>query len=399
MAQRALQRGKLTVEQTTALEALNNKLADLQVTAAGSGKETEKLTGRLAELQSSISGSVESAFMSLNTLITTGEGSIREIVSSLFVSIQEEVFKKTIATPLSNIISNWLTGAISKISPTDIVGSKLSGVVGSAAGATGDALLKNTMGDAAVDAGGAAIAGLGTTVSTASATAITSINAAAGRLGAALGTLGTSVGGSAQSAGAQAQAGGVAGATAISGSGTVLAGATQTSAGTVAAANVSGASTLMASLGPILAVLAVIAAIMAIFGGGKKSGSSNTKSSVLDAANSTSVVSSNSSLGSVPKMVSGGMLRDRTPALLEPGEFVIRKPIARKIGASNLAAMNATGKTNQNSAPVINIKNEGSQKDAQAAPPRFDGDKYVIDIIMRDLSTNGPIRRTLRGGV
>lgn len=185
----------------------------------------------------------------------------------------------------------------------------------------------------------------------------------------------------------------------IPASGAKLAAATASSSGQVALANTAGATTLMSSLGPILAVLAVIAAIIGIFGGGKKSGSSNTKSSVLDAANSPSVVSSTTSLGSVPKMVSGGMLRDRTPALLEPGEFVIRKPIARKIGASNLAAMNATGKTNQNSAPVINIKNEGTQKDAQASAPRFDGDKYVIDVIMRDLSTNGPIRRTLRGGV
>jgi hypothetical protein len=72
--------------------------------------------------------------------------------------------------------------------------------------------------------------------------------------------------------------------------------------------------------------------------------------------------------------------------------------MAKRIGASNLAQMNATGKT-ANSAPVINIKNEGSPKNAEASQPRFDGEKYVIDIIMRDLSNNGPIRRSLRGGV
>lgn len=391
IAQRLAQRGKLTVEQTTALEALNNKLADLQVTTAGSGKEIDKLTGRLAEMRSAFLGSFESAFMDLNTLVTTGEGDIAEIFGGLVTSIQQEVFKQTIATPISNMLSSWLIGGVQKAFATDIMGSSLSGVAGSAVGATGDALLKNTMGDAAVDQGGAAMAQLGATVSASSASAVTAINAAAGRLGAALGGLGTSVGGSAQAAGAQAQAGGAAGATAISGSGTVLAGATQTSSGTVAAANVSGASTLMASLGPILAVLAVIAFIMSIFGGKKKSSSSPT----LDKVNTATVIPSSS----MAQMASGGMKRDRIPTLIEPGEFVIRKPIARKIGASNLAAMNATGKTNQNSAPVINIKNEGTQKDAQASAPRFDGDKYVIDIIMRDLSTNGPIRRTLRGGV
>jgi hypothetical protein len=136
---------------------------------------------------------------------------------------------------------------------------------------------------------------------------------------------------------------------------------------------------------------------MAIFGG-KKGGGSNSNSAAEERAKALSQSNTNT-FASIPQMASGGMMRDRVPALLEPGEFVIRKPIARKIGASNLAAMNATGNTNQNSAPTINIKNEGTQKDAQASPPRFDGDKYVIDIIMRDLSTNGPIRRTLRGGV
>jgi len=101
--------------------------------------------------------------------------------------------------------------------------------------------------------------------------------------------------------------------------------------------------------------------------------------------------------GSIPGYASGNMVRDRVPAMLEPGEFVIRKPMVAKIGASALAEMNATGKT-PSSAPVINIKNEGSPKDATASAPRFDGEKYVIDIVMRDLANNGPIRKSLRGG-
>jgi hypothetical protein len=377
--------------------AIETENAKKRITEAEKeGKALDKLQNRTKEMFDSFKGSFESAFSSLYNLATTGEGTVREIIGSLFKSIAEEVYKQTIATPLSNVLAGWVTGAITKIQPTDILGSKLQGVVGSAANATGDALLKNTMGDAAVDKGGAAIAQLGVTVSTSTASAVASINAAASRLGAALGTLGTSVGGSAQTAGAQAQAGGAAGAAAITGSGTALAGATQTSTGTVALANTTGATTLMASLGPILAVLAVIAAIMAIFGG-KKGGASKSNSAAEERARALAQSNTNT-LGSVPQMASGGMMRDRVPALLEPGEFVIRKPIARKIGASNLAAMNATGNTGSNSAPTINIKNEGSPKNAEASPPRFDGERYVIDIIMRDLSTNGPIRRTLRGG-
>ena len=101
--------------------------------------------------------------------------------------------------------------------------------------------------------------------------------------------------------------------------------------------------------------------------------------------------------GGMVHMASGGQLRDRVPALLEPGEFVIRKPMAREIGTPALQALNATGKVPA-SAPVINFKNEGTPKSVQSEQPRFDGEKYVIDIITRDLANNGPIRRTLRSG-
>ena len=100
--------------------------------------------------------------------------------------------------------------------------------------------------------------------------------------------------------------------------------------------------------------------------------------------------------GPVVKMASGGMLRDRVPALLEPGEFVIRRPAAKAIGGPALGAMNATGKMPGDVS--INIQNEGSPKDAEAQQPRFDGEKFVIDVVMRDLNNNGPIRKSLRAG-
>lgn len=330
-------------------------------------KDLEKLTGRVAELKSAFQSAFESAFMGLNTLIITGEGSIREILGSLFMSIQEEVFKQTIATPLSNWISSWLVGGIQKaFSNKDILGSPLSGVVGSLAGSTGDALQKNIISDRAVDAGAAAFASMGNKIN----------NAITG-------------------AAATVQAAGSIGAATVSATGTTLSTATSTSTSTVAAANTTGATTLMSSLGPILAVLAVIAVIASLFGKKK----SNSTSAVLDTTVPTAVPSSipNSGITSVPHFAAGGMLRDRVPALLEPGEFVIRKPIAKQLGTPALQAINANGKT-PTAAPVININNEGSQKEVESAKPRFDGEKYVIDIIMRDLANNGPIRKSLRGG-
>lgn len=330
------------------------------------GKELDRLQNRMKEIFESFKGSFESAFMSLYDLAITGEGTVREIIGSLFKSIADEVFKQTIATPLSTIFSGWLTGAVETLTGgKDILGSKLQGVVGSAGDAIGDELLKSPLTDKAVDQGAQAMANISDKMSSAISGTASALNGAA-----------------------------AAGATAIQGTGTVLANTTATTTGVVASANTAGATTLMSSLGPILAVLLVIAAIMAIFGGKKKSGTSS-----LDASKTTSVVpSGTTSVGTVSQMASGGLKRDRLPTLIEPGEFVIRKPIARKIGAANLAAMNATGKS-QAPATTVNIKNEGTQKEAQASAPRFDGDKYVVDIIMRDLSNNGPIRRTLRGGV
>ncbi|ASE99699.1 putative pore-forming tail tip protein [uncultured virus] len=101
--------------------------------------------------------------------------------------------------------------------------------------------------------------------------------------------------------------------------------------------------------------------------------------------------------GGLVHMAQGGMMRDRIPAMLEPGEFVIRRPMAKAIGGPALGAMNATGQLPQQPV-VVNIKNEGTPQEAQAERPRVDADKIVVDIVTRDLRNNGPIRQSLRGG-
>lgn len=98
------------------------------------------------------------------------------------------------------------------------------------------------------------------------------------------------------------------------------------------------------------------------------------------------------------KYAAGGavMSRDRVPALLEPGEFVIRRPMAKAIGGPALNQMNATGKNLTPPNIQVNLKNEGMQKTAQAQPARVQGDKIIIDMITRDLRNNGPIKKSLR---
>jgi len=93
----------------------------------------------------------------------------------------------------------------------------------------------------------------------------------------------------------------------------------------------------------------------------------------------------------------GAMRRDRIPAMLEPGEFVIRKPMAKAIGGPALHAMNGTGKGLTPNIEVV-VNNEGTPKDAQASvKPQIDVDRMVVEIVTRDIRNNGPIRKTLRG--
>ena len=100
--------------------------------------------------------------------------------------------------------------------------------------------------------------------------------------------------------------------------------------------------------------------------------------------------------GKVKKFASGGMNRDRVPALLEPGEFVMKRSAARSIGDANLNSMNSTGQMGGNVS--VNIVNQGTPQEAtQQSQPKFDGEKFVIDIVTRDLRNNGPIRKSLRG--
>jgi hypothetical protein len=101
--------------------------------------------------------------------------------------------------------------------------------------------------------------------------------------------------------------------------------------------------------------------------------------------------------GKILRMAGGGSVnsRDRVPALLEPGEFVIRRPAAKAIGGAALNQMNATGKAPSIS---VNMTNQGAPKDVAVGAPKINGDKIILDIITRDLRNNGSIKKTLRKG-
>ena len=74
----------------------------------------------------------------------------------------------------------------------------------------------------------------------------------------------------------------------------------------------------------------------------------------------------------------------------------MKRSSARSIGDASLNTMNATGQMGGNVS--VNIVNQGTPQEAtQQSAPKFDGEKFVIDIVTRDLRNNGPIRKSMRG--
>ena len=104
--------------------------------------------------------------------------------------------------------------------------------------------------------------------------------------------------------------------------------------------------------------------------------------------------------GIVRQMAAGGMLRDRVPAMLEPGEFVIRKPMAKAIGGSALNAMNAHGTMPNSPNVVVNMNNTGTPQESEGKPNvQVTPEAIIVDIVTRDMQNNGPIRRSIRGNL
>ena len=105
--------------------------------------------------------------------------------------------------------------------------------------------------------------------------------------------------------------------------------------------------------------------------------------------------------GGVMRFAKGGpvnTLRDRVPALLEPGEFVIRKPAAKAIGGSALNQLNATGKMNGQTPPVtVNVQNNGTAQQVESSTVRNDMGQLIIDLVVKDIENNGKVRKAMRG--
>jgi hypothetical protein len=94
------------------------------------------------------------------------------------------------------------------------------------------------------------------------------------------------------------------------------------------------------------------------------------------------------------------MMRDRVPSLLEPGEFVMKKSSVDSIGRGSLERMNATGRSSSGPTNIkVQVENQGAPKEAEQRETQVDGETAIVKLILKDLNSNGPIRRSIRGNV
>ena len=84
--------------------------------------------------------------------------------------------------------------------------------------------------------------------------------------------------------------------------------------------------------------------------------------------------------------------------MLSDGEYIIRNSSVDNVGVNTLDYINNTGQLPQGDTNVeVNITNNGSPVDVEAEPKVsiIDG-KVVVDVILKDLRTNGPIKKTIK---
>jgi len=133
--------------------------------------------------------------------------------------------------------------------------------------------------------------------------------------------------------------------------------------------------------------------------GGKSTGGGGILSFIGKFIGSLFGIGKKASGGVIQKFAGGGAVRDRIPLLAEPGEFMLRKPIAKALGAPALQELNATGNISSHGNVQVNVVNNGTPQEATASAPKFDGKKWIIDIVTKDIANNGPIKQSIRGAV
>lgn len=93
----------------------------------------------------------------------------------------------------------------------------------------------------------------------------------------------------------------------------------------------------------------------------------------------------------------GSNISDSITARLSDGEFVVRNSSVDKVGVDTLDYINRNGVLPQGDTNVeVNITNNGSPVETEGTPQVtvVDG-KVVVDVVLKDLRTNGPIKKSI----
>lgn len=160
-----------------------------------------------------------------------------------------------------------------------------------------------------------------------------------------------------------------------------------------------GLSSIFGEQGFFSGLLDGIGSILSeVFGsilGGAGGGAGGSAIASIAASAATSFASG----GSVRRFAPGGSaLRDNVLARLEPGEFVVRKQAVRNIGVSALQNINRGGSGGGGGNVQVNITNNGTAQETEDKPKiKFDPEKMIIDIILKDIKSNGPVRQGIKG--
>ena len=107
----------------------------------------------------------------------------------------------------------------------------------------------------------------------------------------------------------------------------------------------------------------------------------------------------------IPGFATGGLisgpgtgLSDSIMAMLSDGEYIVRNSAVDNVGVNTLDYINNTGQLPQGDTNVeVNITNNGSPVDVETEPKvsMIDG-KIVVDVVLKDLRTNGPIKKSIK---
>lgn len=126
----------------------------------------------------------------------------------------------------------------------------------------------------------------------------------------------------------------------------------------------------------------------------------------IPAYNKQAYTAKNSATGGLVKALSNGYnrfsqnvsgQRDSIPTMLEPGEFVLRKPAVDRMGVDAAVRLNSTGNVDSDVNVEVNVINNSSPVTPTIKQTRRENGKIVVDVILEDVRNNGPIRQALKG--